>query len=66
MEIFKYTDLALQIVGRTVAPPLVGIFLGKLLDSYFSTGQSITLILLLLGVATGFKSLFDLLFKLTK
>ena len=48
-------------IGITIAACiLIGVFLGKFLDSYFGTSPWLLLIFSLLGAGAAFKSLFDL------
>ncbi|MCX5749011.1 MAG: AtpZ/AtpI family protein [Candidatus Saganbacteria bacterium] len=60
MGFFKYTDLAFRIAGNIIAPPLVGIFLGGFLDKKFHTTPVFILVLTVLGIAAGLRSLFRL------
>ena len=66
MNLFKYSDLAFTIAGNIVAPPLVGIFLGRLTDGYFRSYPVFTLILLFLGILAGLRSLMVLADKAGK
>lgn len=60
MNILKYTDLAFEIAGNILAPPIVGIFAGRFIDQYFKTGPLFLLIFLFLGIMTGLRSLYIL------
>ena len=66
MNLFKYSDLAFTVAGSIVAPPLVGILLGRLIDGYFKIYPAFTLILLFLGILTGLRSLMVLADKAGK
>lgn len=51
---------ALSTVGITlVVSTVIGYFLGHYLDGRFNTTPWLTLVFLLLGIAAGFKNLFD-------
>ena len=64
MDILKYTDLAFQIAGNIIAPPIVGILLGKFLDDYFNSKPAFLFILLFFGILAGLRSLFRLVRRL--
>lgn len=42
-----------------VASTMVGFFFGRYLDKWLTTSPWFTLIMLILGVATGFKAVYD-------
>ena len=60
MNMFRYADLVFAIAGSIVAPPIIGILIGNFIDNRFQTSPWFTLILLLLGIASGIFSLFKL------
>ena len=66
MSFLKYSDLAFTIAGNIVAPPLVGILLGRMTDGYFKTYPVFTLVLLFLGILAGLHSLMALAGKAGK
>jgi len=57
MNFLRYSDLAFSIAGSIVAPPLAGLLLGRFLDGRFGSSPVFTLILVLLGIAAGLRSL---------
>ncbi len=57
MNFLRYRDLAFSIAGSIVAPPLAGLLLGRFLDGRFGSSPVFTLILVLLGIAAGLRSL---------
>ncbi|MEK7376763.1 MAG: AtpZ/AtpI family protein [Candidatus Margulisiibacteriota bacterium] len=66
MNLFKYSDIAFTIAGSIVAPPLVGILLGRWIDGYFKIYPAFTLVLLFLGIIAGLRSLMELADKAGK
>ncbi len=66
MNVLRYTDLAFQVAGNIIAPPLLGIFFGSFLDQKFGTQPVFLLVLLFLGLATGIRGLFRLTEKIIK
>jgi F0F1-type ATP synthase assembly protein I len=53
----RYADLAFEIAGFIIAPPLVGLFLGEWIDGRFKTAPVFTLVLIFLGIIAGIRSL---------
>ncbi len=51
--IFALSSLGIEMVASIV----VGYFIGKYLDKVFDTGNTLTMLFLLLGVVAGFRSL---------
>lgn len=59
---YRTVGLILSASFTMAASVLIGYFSGSWLDKYFGTEPWLTLIMFLLGVAAGFKSLYDLAF----
>ena len=62
-EMFKGLSLLTQIGFSIVACVLLGVLLGKFLDSVLGTSPWLLLVFSFLGVAAAFRSLFDLIKK---
>lgn len=58
----KYADIAWQVASAVLAPPLMGLAAGSYLDGR-SGSRVFTVVLLLLGVATGVWSLVKMISK---
>ncbi|MDO4778979.1 MAG: AtpZ/AtpI family protein [Tissierellia bacterium] len=55
-----------QLAYTILAPILVGLFLGGLLDKWLKTGGFFAIFLMLLGVVSGFINAYKLIMKLNK
>ena len=60
----KGLTLATQIAFLIIACVFIGVFLGVKLDNWLGTSPWLLLVFSLLGVASAFKSLYDLLKKM--
>jgi len=59
---YRVVGLVMSASFTMAAAILVGYFAGSWLDKYFGTEPWLTMVMFLLGVAAGFKSLYDLAF----
>jgi ATP synthase protein I len=51
-------------IGITmVASTIIGLLIGMYLDKYFSTKPLLTIIFLILGIAAGFKNIYEMIKK---
>jgi len=66
MNILRYADRVLQIAGSIVAPPIAGILIGRYLDELAGTRPLIMIVLLLLGLGAGIKSLVTLIIDVNR
>lgn len=65
----EYRDSLLQasLIGlHLVATTFVGLFLGLALDRWLQTAPWFTMILLLMGIAAGFKNMFQEVWKIQR
>jgi F0F1-type ATP synthase assembly protein I len=53
-QYLKYVNLGIMLV----LPAIICVFIGAFLDGYFATGHVMKLIFLLLGIITGFFSMY--------
>lgn len=65
MRIYGYIDKVLQIAGGMVAPPLIGLLIGRALDDAFNI-EYLSIAFFLLGVLTGIWSLVKFVSDLLK
>ena len=57
MNFLKYVNLATELAGILLAPPIVGVLLGRWLDQMQGHGSGWTFGLLILGIITGLWSM---------
>ena len=54
---WKYVEYATSLAGILIAPPLVGLFIGRWVDGAFHSAPLATLGLFMLGLVTGLYSM---------
>ena len=59
----SYLGLAAELAAALLVPSMLGFFLGLLIDRSFTTAPLWTIIMILLGIVTGIRSMWKLVIK---